>query len=41
MIKIGKERRGHIPLGVLDEEDEESFEDGEELGKRTRRTQVR
>ena len=40
-IKISDEKRGRLPFGVVDEDEEESFEDDEELGKRTRRTQVR
>ena len=41
MIKISNEKMGRLPLGVVDEEDEESVEDKEELGKRTWRMKVR
>ena len=41
MIKVSNENRGRLPIRVVDEEDEESVEDEEELGKRTRLMQVR
>ena len=40
-IKIIDNKWGRLPLGVVDEEDEEFGEDGEELGRRTLRMQVR